>query len=58
MDNLEWLKYRNIIGGGDPNYLENVFKYIPNDTVLKFKKPDGSECFIRYENVNMNVLSH
>ena len=58
MDNLEWLKYRNIIGGGDPNYLENVFKYIPNDTVLKFKKPDGSEYFIRYENVNKNVLSH
>lgn len=58
MDNLEWLKYRNIIGGGDPNYLENVFKYIPNDTVLKFKKPDGSECFVRYENVNKNVLTH
>ena len=52
------MKYRNIIGGGDPNYLENVFKYIPNDTVLKFKKPDGSEYFIRYENVNKNVLSH
>lgn len=58
IDNLEWLKYRNIIGGGDPNYLENVFKYIPNDTVLKFKKPDGSECFVRYENVNKNVLTH
>ena len=58
MDNLEWLKYRDIIGGGDPNYLENVFKYIPNDTVLKFKKPDGSECFVRYENVNKNVLTH
>lgn len=58
IDNLEWLKYRDIIGGGDPNYLENVFKYIPNDTVLKFKKPDGSECFVRYENVNKNVLTH
>ena len=27
---LNWLKYRTLISGGDPNYLENVFKYIEN----------------------------
>lgn len=40
-DNLSWLKYRNLIQNGDPEYLENVFKYIPDGTVLKFITPNG-----------------
>lgn len=47
---LEWLNYRSIISGGDSYYLENVFKYIPNETVLNFKKIDGSELNIEYQN--------
>jgi len=50
IDNTEWLKYRNIINGGDPNYLENVFKYIPDDTILTFTKPDGNTINIQYNN--------
>lgn len=48
---LEWLNYRNVIDGGDPYYLENVFQYIPNGTILKFKKIDGGEVNIEYQNV-------
>lgn len=47
---LEWLNYRSIISGGDSFYLENVFKYIPNETILNFKKIDGSELNIEYQN--------
>lgn len=50
LDCLEWLNYRSIISGGDSYYLENVFKYIPNGTVLNFKKIDGSELNIEYQN--------
>lgn len=56
MNNLEWLKYRNIIANGDPEYLENVFKYIPNGSILSFTKPNGEEITMMYN--NSNVLSH
>lgn len=53
MNNLEWLSYRDIISGGDTHYLENVCKYIPNDTVLSFKNiNNGEDVFIKYENIN------
>jgi len=53
MNNLEWLKYRNIIGGGDCEYLENVFKYIPNGTILTFQKVNGDEITMQYNNSNI-----
>ena len=52
MNNQEWLNYRNVIHGGDPNYLENVFKYIPNGSVLTFTKPSGEVLNIQYNNSN------
>lgn len=52
LNNLEWLNYRNIIANGDPLYLENVCKYIPDGTILKFEKPDGSTLSVKYENIN------
>ena len=50
-NNLEWLNYRDIINGGDPLYLENVFKYIEDGTVLTFKTPDGRTLNYKYENL-------
>lgn len=50
LNNLEWLNYREIIQGGDQEYLENVFKYIPNNTVLTFTKPTGEVINILYSN--------
>lgn len=58
IDNLEWLDYRGIISGGDENYLENVCKYIPNGTVLSFKKINGDDIKIRYENANYYENNH
>jgi len=52
MNNLEWLKYRDIIFGGDPEYIENVFKYIPNEAILTFTKPNGEQITIKYTNSN------
>ena len=52
LNNLEWLSYRDIISSGDPLYLENVCKYIPNETVLKFKIPGKENLTIKYENLN------
>ena len=50
-NNLEWLNYRDIIKGGDSLYLENVFKYIEDGTVLTFKTPDGKTLNYKYENL-------
>ena len=54
IDCLDWLDYREIIANGDSSYLENVFKYVPNDTVLSFKKINGETINILYQ----NTLSH
>lgn len=51
INNLEWLNYRNIIKNGDPNYLENVLKYIKDGTVLSFSLPNGEKLHIKYENL-------
>lgn len=52
--NLDWLDYRTIIKGGDSNYLENVFKYIPNDKVLIFTKPNYETVIVKFNNLNFN----
>ena len=52
MDNTKWLKYRDTIKGGDPEYLENVFKYIQNGTTLTFTKPNGEVINIEFDNLN------
>ena len=56
MDNIEWLNYRSVIHGGDPNYLENVFKYIPSGTILTFTKPNGEVIHMLYN--NSRTLEH
>lgn len=57
--NLDWLDYRvynKNAGGfqmGDPHYLENVMKYINNDKILSFTKPDNEILTVKYNNLNM-----
>lgn len=47
-NNKDWLQYRDLIKGGDPQYIEHVFQYIPSDTTLHFKTPDGQEINLHY----------
>lgn len=44
----EWMQYRDLIKGGDPLYVEHVFQYIPSDTTLHFKTPEGQEINLHY----------
>lgn len=53
-----WLGYRDCISGGDPTYLEDVFKYIEPNTILSFTKPDGEVVKIAYMNTALeNVVN-
>ena len=47
-NNKDWLQYRDLIKNGDPQYIEHVFQYIPSDTTLHFKTPDGQEINLHY----------
>lgn len=47
-NNKDWLQYRDLIIGGDPQYIEHVFQYIPSDTTLHFKTPNGEEINLHY----------
>ena len=56
--NTDWLDFRTYNkskGGyqmGDPNYVENVFKYINNGEILKFRTPDNEIITLKYNNLN------
>ena len=52
--NLIWTNYRNVIKNGDNRYLENVLRYLPNDTQLEFKKPSGEKITMTFENDTFN----
>lgn len=53
-----WLGYRDCISGGDPTYLEDVFKYVEPNTILSFTKPDGEVVRIAYMNTTLeNALN-
>ena len=52
--NLIWTNYRNVIKNGDNRYLENVLRYLPNDTQLEFKKPSGEKIAMTFENETFN----
>ena len=53
--NLIWINYRNVVGGGDPRYLENVLRYLPNETQIEMKKPDGEIVTMTYENPSLET---
>ena len=48
--NNSWLSYRNAIGIGDPEYIEHVFSYLPNNTTLTVKDRDGTDHTITIKN--------
>ena len=52
--NLVWINYRSIIKNGDDRYLENVLRYLPNDTQIEFKKPSGETITMTFENETFN----
>ena len=47
-NNKDWMQYRDLIKGGDPQYIEHVFQYIPSGTTLHFKTPDGRQINLQY----------
>ena len=47
-NNKEWMQYRDLIKGGDPLYVEHVFQYVPSDSDLHFKTPDGKDINLHY----------
>ena len=55
--NTDWFNYRtaNVTSDGyqmgDPNYVENVFKYINDNELLKFRTPDNEEINVQYSNL-------
>ena len=61
-DNTDWFDYRtyNVSSDGyqmgDPNYVENVFKYINNDEIMNFTKPDGEQISVKYHNMSYDLV--
>ena len=53
--NLTWINYRNVVGGGDSHYLENVLRYLPNETQIEMKKQDGEIVTMTYENPSLET---
>ena len=57
-DNTDWFDYRtyNVSSDGyqmgDPNYVENVFKYVNDNESLHFTKPDGEQISVKYHNLS------
>jgi hypothetical protein len=63
-ENTDWFNFRtaNVSAQGyqmgDPNYVENVFKYINNDEILTFKTPDNEIISVKYNNLNMRKIAN
>lgn len=41
LGNTNWKEKRSSLGIGDPEYIEHVFSFLPDNTVLTFKKKNG-----------------
>lgn len=52
--NIDWLKYRDAVSVGDPLYVEHVFSYIENGTVLTTKTRDGNTIELKIVNDQVN----
>lgn len=52
--NIDWLKYRDAVSVGDQLYVEHVFSYIENGTVLTTKTRDGNTIELKIVNDQVN----
>ena len=52
-----WLKYRNTIPYGDPNYVENVLSFYGENGTINVQKPDGSICSVTVGNETKQAKS-
>ncbi|MBQ9071675.1 MAG: transglycosylase SLT domain-containing protein [Bacilli bacterium] len=53
-EDIGWLEYRHIVKIGDPDYVENVFSYLGENSNIKNTKKDGTVVNI---NINNKVSS-
>ena len=56
--NPEWMRYRNTISVGDSKYVEHVFSYIPNNTIISTKDRDGNNHSLKIVNDNVNTFQY
>ena len=55
--NNNWLDYRAFLDSGDPEYIEHVFSYLPNNKVLSVIDRDGNTHTIHIINDYTNTKS-
>ena len=56
--NPEWLEYRNVINVGDSKYIEHVFSYIPNNSIIYVKDRNGNNHSLKMINDNVNTIQY
>ena len=52
--NTKWMEYRNVVHVGDPLYVEHVFSYLEDGTVLKTRTLDDGVIEIKIVNDQVN----
>lgn len=52
--NVDWLKYRDVVNQGDSLYVEHVFSYIENGTIITIKTRDGNDINLKIVNDKVN----
>lgn len=56
-ENNEWLNYREIIGIGDPEYVEHVYSFLPNNYTISVLDRNGNEKTIALINDNLKQIT-
>lgn len=52
--NNSWLEYRNTVSAGDPQYIEHIFSYIPNNSKITIKDTEGNNYSVLIQNDFVN----
>ena len=56
-ENNEWLNYREIIGIGDPEYVEHVYSFLPNNYTISVLDRNRNEKTIALINDNVKQIT-